>query len=96
MVARFNQVKSDSILLERQSGQREGSGCLGVFGKLLYVSLGLEKNRLSFKLSNVFPGFSWARVCALHLPNLFLGFLGALCPFLVCVHHFGCYSTCAQ
>ena len=59
IAAIFTIVKSGSILSERQRvGRLEGSGCPKVFVKLHYISLGSGKSRLSFELSNLFPGFS--------------------------------------
>ena len=65
------------------------NGCPEVFAKLPYMSLGLEKISLSFRLSILFPGFSQACACALPLSNLFPGFsrdrplpLSIFCPIL--------------
>ena len=74
MVARFIRAKKDSRLPERQRGGRlEGSGCPEVLAELPCVSLGLGKSGLSFPLSILFLGFSWACPSALPQP-IFPGF----------------------
>lgn len=89
-------------------GRLEGSGFPEVLPRLTCYSLGLGKTMLSFKQSNLFPGFPQACACAIPHPTSFLVFLlpvpfpylifyqdfPRLCPGHCMVTYFGYYCSC--
>ena len=86
-VVGFIKVKSNSPLSQRKrAGRLESSGCSEVLVELPCISLSLGKSRVSFKLSNLFPGFSgaWALPPSLFPPD-FPRLDSSLLQSLVCL-----------